>query len=60
MIERPAGRGQLDLLVRTANALESGRVSPTTRADVIALLKLLLSAHIAAGALLPPPEAADE
>jgi hypothetical protein len=58
MIERPASRRQLDLLVRTANALELGRVPPPTRAEVTALLKLLLSAHIAADAA--PPEAADE
>ena len=58
MIERPPSRRQLDLLVRTANTLEPGRVPPPTRAEVTALLKLLLSAHIAADAVLP--EAADE
>jgi len=58
MIERPASRRQLDLLVRTADALEPGRVPPPTRAEVTALLKLLLSAHIAADAA--PPKAADE
>jgi hypothetical protein len=59
MIDRPGSRRQLDLLVRTANALEPNRVPPPTRAEVTALLKLLISQHLAAGPALPP-EAADE
>lgn len=59
MIDQPAGLRQLDLLVPTANALEPSRIPPPIRAEVTALLKLLMSEHIAAGAALPP-EAANE
>ena len=34
MIDRPAGRRQLDLLVRTANALEPSRIPRPIRAEV--------------------------
>ena len=59
MIDQPAGHRQLDLLVPTANALEPSRIPRPTRAEVTALLKLLMSEHIAAGAA-PPPEAVNE
>ena len=59
MIDRPASHRQLDLLVPTANALEPSRIPPPTRAEVTALLKLLISEHTAADAALPP-EAANE
>ena len=53
MMERPAGRRQLDLLVRAANALEPNRTPPTIRADVTFLLTLLLAEHLAADTTLP-------
>jgi hypothetical protein len=59
MIDRPASHRQLDLLVPTANAHEPSRIPLPTRAEVTALLKLLISEHIAAGAALPP-EAVNE
>jgi hypothetical protein len=59
MIDQPAGHRQLDLLVPTANALEPSRIPRPTRAEVTALLKLLMSEHIAADAALPP-EAVNE
>jgi hypothetical protein len=59
MIDQPAGHRQLDLLVPTANALEPSRIPRPTRAEVTALLKLLMSEHIAAAAALPP-EAVNE
>jgi hypothetical protein len=59
MIDRPASHRQLDLLVPTANALEPSRIPRPTRTEVTALLKLLISEHIAAGAARPP-EAANE
>jgi hypothetical protein len=59
MIDRPASHRQLDLLVPTANALEPSRIPRPTRAEVTALLKLLISECVAAGAALPP-EAANE
>jgi len=52
-MERPAGRRQLDLLVRAANALEPYRTPPTIRADVTFLLTLLMAEHIAAETALP-------
>jgi hypothetical protein len=59
MIDRPVTHQQPDLLVLTANALESSRIPRATRAEVVVLLKLLMSEHIAAGAALPP-EAVNE
>jgi hypothetical protein len=59
MIDRPASQRQLDLLVSTANALEPGRIPRPTRAEVTALLKLLISEHIAASAALPSEAAND-
>jgi hypothetical protein len=59
MIDRPAGHRQLDLLVPTASALEQSRIPRPTRAEVTALLKLLISEHIVAGATRPP-EVANE
>ena len=59
MMDRPANHRQLDLLVATANALEPSRIPQPTRAEVTALLKLLISEHIAAGTALPP-EAVNE
>jgi hypothetical protein len=59
MIDRPASYRQLDLLVFTVNALEPSRIPRATRAEVTALLKLLMAEHIAEGLALPL-EAADE
>ena len=53
MIDRPAGRRQLDLLVRAANAFEPNRIPPPIRAEVTFLLTLLMTAHLAADAALP-------
>jgi hypothetical protein len=59
MKDRPAGRGQLDLLVRAANALEPGRIPPPSRREVTLLLTRLMAECIAAGAA-PPAEAGDD
>jgi hypothetical protein len=59
MIDRPAHHRQLDLLVPTANALEPSRIPRSTRTELTALLKLLISEYIAVGAGLPP-EAVNE
>jgi hypothetical protein len=59
MIDRPASNRQLDLLIRAANALEPNRIPRATRAEVTALLKLLMAEQIAASLALPL-EAADE
>jgi hypothetical protein len=59
MIDRPASHQQLDLLVPMANGLEPSRIPRPTRAEVTALLKLLISEHIVAGATRPP-EVANE
>ncbi len=53
MMDRPAGRRQLDLLVRAANALEQNRIPPPLRAEVTFLLTLLMAEHIAADTALP-------
>jgi hypothetical protein len=53
MIDRPACHRQLDLHVPTPNALEPSRIPRPARAEVTALIKLLMSEHIAAGAALP-------
>ena len=53
MIDRPAHHRQLDLHVPTANALEPSRIPRSTRTELTALLKLLMSEHIAFGAALP-------
>jgi len=54
MIDRPPTHQQPDLLVLTANALETSRIPRPTRAEVVVLLKRLMSEHIAAGAALTP------
>jgi hypothetical protein len=59
MIDRPASHRQLDLLVLMVNALKPSRIPETARAEVTALLKLLMAEHIAGGTALPL-EAADE
>jgi hypothetical protein len=59
MMDRPAGRRQLDLLVRAANALEHNRIPPPIRAEVTFLLALLMAEHIAADTV-PPVEASNE
>jgi hypothetical protein len=59
MTDRPDSHRQLNLLVFTVNALEPSRVPRVTRAEVTALLKLLMAEHIAEGLALPL-EAADE
>ncbi len=59
MPDRPASHRQLDLLVPAANTLEPNRIPRATRAEVPALLKLLMAEHIAAVPALPR-EAADE
>jgi hypothetical protein len=53
MMERPAGRRQLDLLVRAANALEQNPIPLPIRAEVTFLLTLLMAEHIAAETALP-------
>ena len=53
MMDRPAGRRQLDLLVRAANALEQNRIPPPIRSEVTFLLMLLMAEHIAADPALP-------
>jgi hypothetical protein len=53
MMERPAGRRQLDLLVRAANALEQNRIPLPIRAEVTFLLTLLMAEHITAETALP-------
>jgi hypothetical protein len=59
MMDRSADCRQLDLLVRTANALEQSRIPPRIRTEVTLLLKLLMAECVTTGAVLPP-EAADE
>jgi hypothetical protein len=59
MTDRHASRQQLDLLVHIANVLEPSRMPPSARAEVTALLKLLISEHIAAAPALLV-EAADD
>ena len=59
MMDRSADCRQLDLLVRTANALEQSRIPPGIRTEVTLLLKLLMAECVTTGAVLPP-EAADE
>jgi hypothetical protein len=59
MMDRPVDCRQLDLLVRTANALEQSRIPPRVRTEVTLLLKLLMAEFLTAGAVLPI-EAADE
>jgi hypothetical protein len=53
MMDRPAGRWQLDLLVRAANALEPNRIPPPIRAEVTFLLALLMAEHLTADTALP-------
>jgi hypothetical protein len=53
MMDRPADRWQLDLLVRAANALEPNRIPPPIRAEVTFLLTLLMAEHLAADTTLP-------
>ena len=53
MMDRPAGRWQLDLLVRAANALEPNRIPPPIRAEVTFLPTLLMAEHLAADTALP-------
>ena len=53
MMDRPAGRRQLDLLVRAANALERNRIPPPIRAEVRFLLTLLMAEHLATDTALP-------
>ena len=53
MMDRPAGRWQLDLLVRAANALEQNRIPLPIRTEVTFLLTLLMAEHIAAETALP-------
>jgi type III secretory pathway component EscT len=53
MMERPAGRRQLELLARAANALEHNRIPSPIRAEVTSLLTLLMAEHIAADTALP-------
>ena len=53
MMERPAGRRQLDLLERAANALEQNRIPPPIRLEVTRFLTLLMAEHLAARVVLP-------
>jgi hypothetical protein len=59
MMERPADRRQLDLLVRATNALEPNRIPPPIRAEVTYLLTLLMAEYLAADTA-SPVEASDE
>ena len=52
MMERPADRRQLDLLVRATNALEPNRIPPPIRAEVTYLLTLLMAEYLAADTAL--------
>ena len=58
MGDRPAGRGQLDLLVRAANALEPSQIPPPIRTEVTLLLTRLMAEYFAV--VVPPAEAGDE
>jgi hypothetical protein len=53
MMDRPAGRRQLDLLVRAANAREQNRTPLPLRAEVRFLLTLLMAEHLAVDPALP-------
>jgi hypothetical protein len=59
MIDPPTGCGQLDLLVRAANALEPSRMPPPNRMEVTLLLTRLMAEYLAVVAARPA-EAADE
>lgn len=59
MKDRPAARGQLDLLVRAATALEPSRIPPPSRTEVTLLLARLMAEYIAVAAA-PPAEVGDE
>ena len=59
MMERPADRRQLDLLVRAANALGPNRIPSPIRAEVTFLLTLLMAEYLTADTA-PPVEASDE
>jgi hypothetical protein len=59
MMDRPAGCGQLDLLMRGANGLEPSRIPPPSRTEVVLLLTRLMAECIAVGTALPA-EAGDE
>jgi hypothetical protein len=59
MMERPADRRQLDLLIRPTNALEPNRIPPPIRAEVTFLLTLLMAEYLAADTA-PPVEVSDE
>ena len=59
MMDRPAGRWQLDLLVRAAGGLEQG-LPPPIRAEVTLLLKLLIAAWVGAGTAQPIEAVANE
>jgi hypothetical protein len=53
MIDRPNGCGQLDLLVRAANALEPKRMPPPIRMEVTLLLTRLMTEYLAVAAARP-------
>jgi hypothetical protein len=59
MLDRPTGCGQLDLLVRAANALEPSRMPPPIQMEVTILLTRLMAEYLAVMAA-QPAEAADE
>jgi hypothetical protein len=59
MMERPAGRRQLDLLAGAANALGPNRIPPPIRVEVTFLLTLLMTEYLAADTA-PPVEASNE
>ena len=59
MMDRRTGRGQLDLLVRAANALEPSRIPPPIRTDVTLLLTRLMAEYLAIAVALSV-EAGDE
>jgi hypothetical protein len=59
MLNRPSSDHQPDLLVRATNTLDPNRIPAQIRAEVVALLKLLIAQHIVVDEV-PPCEVADE
>jgi hypothetical protein len=59
MMDRPASRQQLDLLVHASSQLEQSRFPTTIRREVILLLKRLMAECLAVSAA-QPIEAVDE
>jgi len=58
MIDRLGGNQQPDLFARTTNILDPNRIPARIQTEVVSLLKLLMTVHIAAD--MARREAADE